>query len=75
MHIAQGNALLTPANPIPLSTLHSHPAHTDYTETPKNNLLPGDVNMVKLRSMYLRRRLRRVEKDGTIVTRTELIRR
>jgi len=47
----------------------------DYTETPKNNLLPGDVNMVKLRSMYLRRRLLRVEKDGTVVTRTELIRR
>jgi len=47
----------------------------DYTETPKNNLLPGDVNMAKLRDMYLRRRLRRVEKDGTIVERTELIRR
>ena len=74
MHIAQGNALLTPANPIPLFTLQT-PRHIDYTETPKNNLLPGDVNMAKLRSMYLRRRLRRVEKDGTIVTRTELIRR
>jgi len=45
----------------------------DYTDDPESNLLPGDVNMEKLRGMYLSRRLRRVEEDGTVVERTELV--
>ncbi|KAL3779308.1 hypothetical protein ACHAW5_006474 [Stephanodiscus triporus] len=47
----------------------------DYTDNPSTNLLPGDVNMAKLREMYLTRRLRRVEEDGTVVETTQLIRR
>jgi hypothetical protein len=38
-------------------------------------MFPGDVNMAKLREMYLTRRLRRVEEDGTVVETTHLIRR
>ncbi|KAL7525314.1 hypothetical protein ACHAXR_000948, partial [Thalassiosira sp. AJA248-18] len=45
----------------------------DYTDDPEENLLPGEVNMIKLRNMYLSRRLRRVEKDGTVVETTELL--
>ena len=45
----------------------------DYTDDPESNVLPGDVNMNKLRGMYLSRRLRRVEDDGTVVERTELL--
>ncbi|KAL7436085.1 hypothetical protein ACHAXH_007865 [Discostella pseudostelligera] len=45
----------------------------DYTDDPSSNVLPGDVNMDKLRGMYLTRRLRRVEDDGTVVERTELV--
>lgn len=45
----------------------------DYTDDPESNVLPGDVNMNKLRSMYLSRRLRTVEEDGTVVERTELL--
>ena len=37
--------------------------HTDYTDDPDENLLPGEVNMAKLRNMYLSRRNLRVEKD------------
>ena len=47
----------------------------DYTDDPSTNLLPGDVNMNKLRGMYLTRRLRRIEQDGTVIERTELVRR
>ena len=47
----------------------------DYTDDPEDNVLPGEVNFDKLANMYLTRRLRRVEKDGTVVERTELIRR
>ena len=45
----------------------------DYTDNPKTNVLPGEVNMAKLRNMYLNRRrtLSRVEKeDGTVVVTT-----
>ena len=45
----------------------------DYTDNPKTNILPGEVNMAKLRNMYLdrRRTLSRVEKeDGTVVVTT-----
>ncbi len=45
----------------------------DYTDDPESNLSPGDVNMAKLSEMYLSRRLRRVEEDGTVVERTELV--
>ena len=47
----------------------------DYTDDPVDNLLPGAVNFAKLREMYLsrRRRMRRVESDGTIVETTELL--
>jgi len=53
---------------------HDHLAFiiSDYTDDPSSNLLPGDVNMDKLRGMYLTRRLRTVEEDGTVVERTEL---
>jgi hypothetical protein len=37
--------------------------------------MPGEVNMAKLREMYLTRRLTRVEKDGTVIETTQLIRR
>ncbi|KAL3806906.1 hypothetical protein ACHAXA_011486 [Cyclostephanos tholiformis] len=47
----------------------------DYTDNPSTNLLPGEVNMAKLRDMYLTRRLRKVEEDGTVVETTQLIRR
>ena len=47
----------------------------DYTDSPTTNMLPGDVNMAKLREMYLTRRLTRVEEDGTVVETTQLIRR
>jgi hypothetical protein len=49
--------------------------NVDYTDNPSTNLLPGDVNMAKLREMYLTRRLTRVEEDGTVVQTTELIKR
>mmetsp|Transcript_31489 Transcript_31489/g.53699 ORF Transcript_31489/g.53699 Transcript_31489/m.53699 type:complete len:281 (-) Transcript_31489:213-1055(-) len=47
----------------------------DYTDDPEENLLPGEVNMVKLREMYTARRrfLRRVESDGTIVETTQIL--
>jgi len=47
----------------------------DYTDDPEENLDPGEVNMIKLRNMYLTRRLRsrRVESDGTIVETTEIL--
>jgi hypothetical protein len=48
---------------------------SDYTETPEINILPGDVNMEKLSEMYLSRRSRRVEEDGTVVETTELVKR
>jgi len=47
----------------------------DYTDSPSSNLMPGEVNMAKLREMYLTRRLTRVEEDGTVVETTQLIRR
>mmetsp|Transcript_32772 Transcript_32772/g.70787 ORF Transcript_32772/g.70787 Transcript_32772/m.70787 type:complete len:287 (+) Transcript_32772:173-1033(+) len=47
----------------------------DYTDDPEENLLPGEVNMAKLRNMYLTRRRRRVQKDGTVVETTHLIKR
>jgi len=47
----------------------------DYTDDPEENLLPGEVNMAKLRNMYLTRRKRRVQKDGTVVETTHLIKR
>jgi len=54
---------------------HDHLAFiiSDYTDDPSSNLFPGDVNMDKLRGMYLTRRLRTVEEDGTVVERTELM--
>jgi len=47
----------------------------DYTDDPSTNLLPGDVNMEKLREVYLgqatgKRLLRRVENDDGSVTET-----
>ena len=47
----------------------------DYTDDPEDNLLPGAVNFAKLREMYLsrRRRMRRVESDGTIIETTALL--
>eukprot|EP00579_Thalassiosira_antarctica_P031564 CAMPEP_0202029118 /NCGR_PEP_ID=MMETSP0905-20130828/63809_1 /ASSEMBLY_ACC=CAM_ASM_000554 /TAXON_ID=420261 /ORGANISM="Thalassiosira antarctica, Strain CCMP982" /LENGTH=289 /DNA_ID=CAMNT_0048592859 /DNA_START=161 /DNA_END=1030 /DNA_ORIENTATION=- len=45
----------------------------DYTDDPEENLNPGEINMAKLRKMYLSRRLRRVESDGTVVETTELL--
>eukprot|EP00580_Thalassiosira_gravida_P010923 CAMPEP_0201633450 /NCGR_PEP_ID=MMETSP0493-20130528/6749_1 /ASSEMBLY_ACC=CAM_ASM_000838 /TAXON_ID=420259 /ORGANISM="Thalassiosira gravida, Strain GMp14c1" /LENGTH=311 /DNA_ID=CAMNT_0048105159 /DNA_START=65 /DNA_END=1000 /DNA_ORIENTATION=+ len=47
----------------------------DYTDDPEDNLLPGEVNMAKLRNMYLTRRRRRIQKDGTVLETTHLIRR
>lgn len=57
-----------------LSTMHRPPL-LDYTDKPSMNVLPGDVNMDKLSDMYLSRRSRRVEKDGTVVETTELVKR
>ena len=51
------------------------PTLLDYTDKPSMNILPGDVNMEKLSEMYLSRRSRRVEKDGTVVVTTELVKR
>jgi len=48
----------------------------DYTDDPDENLLPGDVNMVKLKTMYLsRRRLRKrvVQEDGSIIETIEVM--
>ncbi len=47
----------------------------DYTNDPEENLLPGEVNMVKLKEVYLatereRRMLRRVENSDGSVTET-----
>ena len=44
----------------------------DYTDDPEENLLPGEVNFVKLREVYLtqRRLLRRVENNDGSVTET-----
>jgi len=43
----------------------------DYTDDPEENLLPGEVNMAKLRNMYLSRRNLSAEKDGSVTeTRT-----
>lgn len=47
----------------------------DYTNDPSENLLPGEVNMVKLKEVYLatereRRMLRRVENSDGSVTET-----
>ena len=39
----------------------------DYTDSPTSNMLPGEVNMAKLRDLYLTQRRRRVEADGTVV--------
>ena len=50
-----------------------HPPLLDYTDKPSMNILPGDVNMDKLSEIYLSRRSRRVEKDGTVVETTELV--
>eukprot|EP00584_Thalassiosira_punctigera_P008114 CAMPEP_0172543176 /NCGR_PEP_ID=MMETSP1067-20121228/13631_1 /TAXON_ID=265564 ORGANISM="Thalassiosira punctigera, Strain Tpunct2005C2" /NCGR_SAMPLE_ID=MMETSP1067 /ASSEMBLY_ACC=CAM_ASM_000444 /LENGTH=289 /DNA_ID=CAMNT_0013329541 /DNA_START=441 /DNA_END=1310 /DNA_ORIENTATION=+ len=47
----------------------------DYTDDPEENIYPGEVNMEKLRGMYLTRRRLRVEEDGTVVETTHLIRR
>lgn len=46
----------------------------DYTDDPSTNIHPGEVNMAKLRDMYLTRRLTTIEEDGTVIERTELIR-
>ena len=48
---------------------------TDYTDDPEENLLPGEVNMAKLRDLYTSRRLRRVEEGGAVVETTYLVRR
>ena len=48
----------------------------DYTDDPDENLLPGEVNMAKLRNMYLsRRRLRKrvVQEDGSVVETIEVM--
>ena len=48
----------------------------DYTDDPDENLLPGDVNMEKLKTMYLsRRRLRKrvVQEDGSIIETIEVM--
>lgn len=46
----------------------------DYTDDPEQNVLPGEVNMAKLREMYLTRRRRRVQvsnqQECTIIYRT-----
>mmetsp|Transcript_32771 Transcript_32771/g.70785 ORF Transcript_32771/g.70785 Transcript_32771/m.70785 type:complete len:287 (+) Transcript_32771:173-1033(+) len=47
----------------------------DYTDDPDENLYPGDVNMRKLSNMYLTKRRRRVQEDGTILETTHLIKR
>lgn len=49
----------------------------DYTDDPEENLRPGEVNMEKLRNMYLtRRRLRVVnETEGRVVETTYIMRR
>jgi len=47
----------------------------DYTDDPDENLYPGDVNMEKLSNMYLTKRRRRVQEDGTILETTHLIKR
>ena len=47
----------------------------DYTVNPDANVLPGDVNMAKLRGMYLTRIFRRVKEDGIVVETTQLLRR
>lgn len=47
----------------------------DYTDDPEENLLPGEVNMAKLRDLYTSRRLRRVEEGGAVVETTYLVRR
>lgn len=47
----------------------------DYTNDPDENLLPGEVNMMKLSNMYLTSRRRRVQKDSTVVETTHLVKR
>jgi len=47
----------------------------DYTDDPDENLYPGEVNMRKLSNMYLTKRRRRVQEDGTILETTHLIKR
>lgn len=51
-------------------------SYIDYTDDPEENLLPGEVNMAKLRTMYLsRRRLRSrvVNEDGSITETIEIL--
>ena len=55
--------------------MRGHVLVSDYTDTPEINILPGDVNMEKLSEMYLSRRSRKVEEDGTVVETTELVKR
>lgn len=49
----------------------------DYTDDPEDNVLPGEVNMKKLRGMYLkeqkRRTLRTVQEDGSILETIEFL--
>eukprot|EP00584_Thalassiosira_punctigera_P007921 CAMPEP_0172535392 /NCGR_PEP_ID=MMETSP1067-20121228/7426_1 /TAXON_ID=265564 ORGANISM="Thalassiosira punctigera, Strain Tpunct2005C2" /NCGR_SAMPLE_ID=MMETSP1067 /ASSEMBLY_ACC=CAM_ASM_000444 /LENGTH=307 /DNA_ID=CAMNT_0013320325 /DNA_START=303 /DNA_END=1226 /DNA_ORIENTATION=- len=48
----------------------------DYTNKPETNVLPGEVNMAKLRGMYLTSKNRRVlREDGTVMETTHLVRR
>jgi hypothetical protein len=47
----------------------------DYTDSPSTNMYPGDVNMAKLREMYLTQRRRKVQADGTVIETTILTRR
>jgi len=47
----------------------------DYTDSPSTNMYPGDVNMAKLREMYLTQRRRKVQADGTVIETTILARR
>jgi predicted Zn-dependent protease len=47
----------------------------DYTDSPSTNMYPGDVNMAKLREMYLTQRRRKVRADGTVIETTILTRR
>ena len=59
----------------PLTLSLVPPSTADYTNDPDENLLPGEVNMDKLRGMYVdkQRRLhreRRVERDGSVVETT-----
>ena len=46
-----------------------------YTNDPEENIYQREVNMKNLQGMYMMRKRRRAEEDGTVVEMTHLVRR